>query len=209
MTTPERLRFIAIEGPIGVGKTTLTRALAHTLNASTLLEKPADNPFLARFYTDRARYALPTQMTFLFERVDQFRIAAQGRLFDERMVSDFMFDKDTLFAKLTLSDEEYALYRQVYTHLVPSVTAPDCVIYLHASVSTLMQRIARRGIAMERSGIDEAYLQRLCDAYEAFFAQYEAAPVIRIDAEKSAPALNEEDMHTLCDTLNNLKLTPN
>jgi deoxyguanosine kinase len=129
-------------------------------------------------------------------------------LFDQRMVSDFMFDKDALFAKLTLSDEEYALYRQVYTHLVPSVAAPDCVIYLHASVSTLMQRIAKRGIAAERSGIDEAYLQRLCDAYEAFFAQYDAAPVVRIDADRAAPALHERDMRTLCDTLNSVHIKP-
>ncbi len=200
MNIPERFRYIAIEGPIGVGKTTLTRALAHHLNASTLVEKPADNPFLARYYSDRARYALPTQMTFLFERVDQLREATQGHLFERRLVSDFLFDKDALFAKLTLSDEEFTLYREIYTHLAPSVTAPDCVIYLHAPVSTLLERIASRNIAMERS-IDADYLQRLSDAYAAFFADYRAAPVLTIDAVVCAPALRTADMLQLCEGL--------
>lgn len=201
----DALRFIAVEGPIGVGKTTLARALATQLNATVLLEKPAENSFLERFYEDRRRYALPTQMSFLFERVDQFRLAAQGRLFDERLVSDFLFDKDTLFAKLTLSDEEYALYRQVYAHLAPGVTAPDAVIYLHAPVSTLMQRIAKRAIAMEQRGIDEEYLQQLSEAYDAFFAEYKAAPVLRVDADKHAPALHAQEMQALCAMLDELQ----
>lgn len=203
MNVPQRFRYIAIEGPIGVGKTTLTRMLAQKLNAELLEEKPAANPFLARFYADRERYALPTQITFLFERVDQLRVATQGRLFHQRIVSDFLFDKDALFAKLTLSDEEYALYREVYAHLAPKVTAPDCVIYLHAPVSTLQERIAKRGITMERS-IEADYLQRLSDAYAAFFAEYRAAPVLTIDADAVAPAFNARDMMQLVEGLETL-----
>lgn len=200
MSLPEHFRFIAIEGPIGVGKTTLCKALAHHLNASTLLEKPADNPFLARFYADRARYALPTQMTFLFERVDQFRAAAQGQLFEKRLVSDFFFEKDALFAKLTLSDEEYSLYSHVYAHLAPSLTPPDCVIYLRAPVDALMQRIAERGITMERR-IEREYLERLAEQYAALFANYSAAPVLTVDAAEFSPAQHPAHMAQLCEGL--------
>jgi deoxyguanosine kinase len=197
---PARFRFIAIEGPIGVGKTTLCKALAHQLNASTLLEKPTDNPFLARFYADRERYALPTQMTFLFERVDQFRAAAQGQLFEQRLVSDFFFEKDALFAKLTLSDEEYALYSHVYAHLAPSLTPPDCVIYLHAPVDALMHRIAERGIAMERR-IEREYLERLAEQYAALFSSYSAAPVLTVNAAEFSAAEHPAHMAQLCEGL--------
>jgi deoxyadenosine/deoxycytidine kinase len=197
---PEPFRFIAIEGPIGVGKTTLARRLADELGADLLLEKPADNPFLPRFYQDPQRYALPTQLTFLFERVDQFRSAAQGRLFQQRLVSDFVFQKDALFAKLTLSNTEYGFYTKVFHYLNPEVPRPDCVIYLRAPVELLLERIALRGREMER-GIEADYLQRLCDEYAQFFDRYDDAPVLTVDTEAFNPASRAAHFALLLDAL--------
>jgi deoxyguanosine kinase len=184
------LRYIAIEGAIGAGKTTLARRLGAHFGAELLLEKPADNPFLARFYRAPSRYALATQMTFLFERVDQCRAALQSGLFSAQIVADFLFEKDPLFAKITLSDSEYALYAKVFEYLQPEAAVPDCVIYLRASVPLLQARIGLRGIDMERA-ITDAYLQRLNDEYTAFFARYTAAPVITIDVARFTPATND------------------
>src|SRR5690349_22941984 len=144
-------RYIVIEGPIGAGKTSLARELAHRLHADELLEQPDDNPFLARFYDDMARFALPTQLTFLFQRVDQLRGLAQLDLFQRPTVADFLLDKDPLFARLNLSDDELALYHKIYSHLKPLVPAPDLVIYLQAPVATLAARVHRRGVDYERS----------------------------------------------------------
>ena len=189
-------RYIAIEGAIGAGKTTLARRLAAHFGAELQLEKPAENPFLARFYREPVRYALATQMTFLFERVDQCRAALQTGLFNQRRVADFMFEKDALFAKITLSDSEFALYSQLFDHLQPQAAVPDCVIYLRAEVPLLQARIAQRGIEMEEA-ITDAYLQRLNAAYAAFFAQYSAAPVISIDAARFSPATDESHFKQL------------
>lgn len=197
---PEPFRFIAIEGPIGVGKTTLARRLGDELNAALLLEKPSDNPFLPRFYQDPQRYALPTQLTFLFERVDQFRGAAQGRLFQQRLVSDFLFQKDALFARLTLSNTEYGFYSKVFQYLNPEVPRPDCVIYLRAPAGRLQERIAERGREMERA-ITPDYLQRLCDEYARFFEQYDDAPVLTVDTEAFNPAARAAHFALLLDAL--------
>lgn len=197
---PEAFRFIAIEGPIGVGKTTLARRLGDELGAELLLEKPADNPFLTRFYQDPPRYALPTQLTFLFERVDQFRSAAQGRLFQQRLVSDFVFQKDALFAKLTLSNTEYGFYTKVFQYLDPEVPRPDCVIYLRAPAERLQERIAQRGRAMER-GMPGEYLRRLCDEYALFFDRYDDAPVLTVDTEAFNPAARAAHFALLLDAL--------
>ena len=155
----EKYKYIVVEGAIGAGKTTLARKLATQLGAQTLLELPEENPFLEKFYRDAARYALPTQMFFLLQRMNQLRDLAQPDLFDARIVSDFLLDKDPIFARLTLSDDELALYQQLYDHLRPQAPLPDLVIYLQAEPQTLIDRIKKRGIAME-AGISENYMHR-------------------------------------------------
>jgi deoxyadenosine/deoxycytidine kinase len=179
----ERCRYIVVEGPIGAGKTSLARQLAEHLDAEMLLEQPEDNPFLPRFYDDMPRFALPTQLTFLFQRVDQLRRLAQLDLFREPTISDFLLDKDPLFARLNLSDDEYALYEKMYRHLKPQTADPDLVIYLQAPVDTLLSRVRMRGVGFEQSMPDE-YLARLADAYARFFYQYDGAPLLIINSER-------------------------
>jgi len=176
-------RYIVVEGPIGAGKTSLARQLADHLSADMLLEQPEDNPFLPRFYDDMQRFALPTQLTFLFQRVDQLRGLTQVDMFREPTVSDFLLDKDPLFARLNLSDDEYALYDKVYRHLKPQTPTPDLVIYLQAPLDTLVERVLRRGVTYERS-ISDAYLARLADAYTRFFYQYQEAPLLIVNSER-------------------------
>ena len=178
-----KCRYIVVEGPIGAGKTSLARELAGVLHADPLFEQPEDNPFLARFYEDRARFALPTQLTFLFQRVDQLRSLAQLDLFRRPTVADFLFDKDPLFARLNLSDDEYALYEKIHAHLKPQVPLPDLVIYLQAPVPVLVERVQRRGTDYERP-VEEAYLARVADAYTRFFYQYEGAPLLIVNSER-------------------------
>jgi len=178
-----KCRYVVVEGPIGAGKTSLARELAHVMHADPLLEQPEDNPFLARFYEDRARFALPTQLTFLFQRVDQLRALAQLDMFRRPTVADFLFDKDPLFARLNLSDDEYALYDKVYRHLKPQTPTPDLVIYLQAPVDTLLARVRMRGVSFEQSIPDE-YLARLADAYARYFYQYDEAPLLIINSER-------------------------
>jgi deoxyadenosine/deoxycytidine kinase len=176
-------RYIVVEGPIGAGKTSLARQLAEHLSADMLLEQPEDNPFLPRFYDDMQRFALPTQLTFLFQRVDQLRHLMQVDMFREPTVSDFLLDKDPLFARLNLSDDEYALYDKVYRHLKPQTPTPDLVIYLQAPVDTLLARVRMRGVSFEQSIPDE-YLARLADAYARYFYQYDEAPLLIINSER-------------------------
>ncbi|HVJ73409.1 MAG TPA: deoxynucleoside kinase [Casimicrobiaceae bacterium] len=178
-----KCRYVVVEGPIGAGKTSLARELAHALHADPLLEQPEDNPFLARFYEDRARFALPTQLTFLFQRVDQLRALAQLDLFRRPTVADFLFDKDPLFARLNLTDDEYALYEKIYLHLKPQVPAPDLVVYLQAPVTVLVERVHRRGMDYERS-VEEEYLARVADTYTRFFYGYEGAPLLIVNSER-------------------------
>ena len=179
----ERCRYIVVEGPIGAGKTSLARQLAEHLDGEMLLEQPEDNPFLSRFYDDMARFALPTQLTFLFQRADQLRELAQIDMFRQPTVSDFLLDKDPLFARINLTDDEYALYEKVYKHLKPQTAVPDLVIYLQAPVDTLVARVRMRGIPFEQAVPDE-YLARIADAYSRFFYQYDEAPLLIINSER-------------------------
>ncbi len=175
--------YIVVEGPIGAGKTSLARELALKLGADTLLELPENNPFLERFYGDMRRFALPVQLNFLFQRVDQLRELAQLDMFRQPTVADFLLDKDPLFARLNLTDDEYALYDKVYQHLKPQTPTPDLVIYLQAPVPTLIERVQRRGVDFERA-IPVEYLARLADAYTRFFYQYDDAPLLIVNSER-------------------------
>lgn len=175
-------RYIVVEGPIGAGKTSLAKLLGERISADLLLEQPEANPFLANFYQEPGRWALATQLFFLFQRVNQLAGLKQFDLFERPTVADFLFDKDPLFARLNLGDDELTLYRRVYDHLAPQVPPPDLVIYLQAPVPTLMARIRRRAALYER-GIGEAYLARLNDAYGRFFHAYDAAPVLIVNSK--------------------------
>jgi len=199
-----RFRHIAIEGPIGVGKTTLAHLIAERSGAELLLEQPGDNPFLARFYADRAGYAFQTQLFFLFQRERQVRALAQPSMFAQTTVSDFMFAKDAIFARLNLSDEEYRLYAQMHQPIAAQLSEPDLVVRLQADVATLLARVRRRGIAMEQA-IDLAYLQRLCDAYAEFFASYDGAPVLVVDTERFDPLERDADLEQLVRALANFE----
>ena len=179
---PEKYRYIVIEGPIGAGKTSLARVMSERAGGSALLEDPDSNPFLPGFYQDRARYALPTQLFFLFQRANQLRALKQPDLFSGLTIADFMLDKDLLFARLTLNDDEFALYRQVYAQLKPQAPDPDLVIYLQASTETLIERVRRRGVPYERS-IPDDYLARLAESYARFFYQYDASPVLIVNSD--------------------------
>jgi deoxyadenosine/deoxycytidine kinase len=178
-----KCRYIVVEGPIGAGKTSLARVLAHHVGGEELFERPEDNPFLERFYGDMPRFALATQLTFLFQRADQLSGVGQFDMFRHLTVSDFLLDKDPLFARLNLSDAEYLLYEKVYSHLKPQTPTPDLVIYLQAPVDTLIERVHRRGVDFERK-ISATYLTRLADAYSRYFYAYEAAPLLIVNSER-------------------------
>jgi len=191
-----RFRHIAVEGTIGAGKTTLARRLAAATGAELVLEKPAENPFLDRFYDDMPGYAFQTQLFFLFQRQRQMQALAQPSMFAGSVVSDFMFDKDAIFAKLTLGDDEYRLYAQMHAPIAAQLGAPDLVIWLQAAPPVLLDRVHRRGLAMEQ-GIELAYLERLDAAYAEFFAGYDGAPVLAIDTGRFEPGHRDDHFATL------------
>ncbi|HET7401484.1 MAG TPA: deoxynucleoside kinase [Usitatibacter sp.] len=178
-----RYRHIVVEGPIGAGKTSLATRLAERLDAALLLEDPKANPFLPQFYRDMRRYALPTQLFFLFQRVGQLESLKQPDLFGKPAVADFTLAKDPLFARVTLDDAEYQLYNRIYQHVRPQAPTPDLVIYLQASVDTLVFRVRRRGNPIE-TGIDEDYLRRLSEAYTRYFHDYSDSPLLIVNSER-------------------------
>jgi len=179
----EKCRYIVVEGPIGAGKTSLAHVLAQHVGGEELFERPDANPFLERFYGDMPRFALATQLTFLFQRADQLAGVGQFDMFRRATVGDFLLDKDPLFARLNLSDAEYRLYEKVYAHLKPQTPTPDLVIYLQAPVDTLIERVHRRGVDFERK-ISAGYLARVADAYSRYFYNYDAAPLLIVNSER-------------------------
>lgn len=185
-------RYIVIEGPIGVGKTSLAKKLADSLSADVLLEEVYENPFLERFYRDGQSAALPAQMFFLFARARQIEDLRQADMFANVRVSDYLFSKDQLFAELNLSADELNLYNQVTSSLDIEAPVPDLVIYLQSSIDALLERIARRGILFERA-IDRRYLERVTDAYARFFHAYNDGPLLIVNASQIDPINNEAD----------------
>lgn len=189
-------RYIAIEGPIGVGKTALARRLADSLSADLVLEEFDDNPFLERFYRDGRSAALPAQMFFLFARARQIEQLRQSDLFANVRISDYLFTRDRLFAELNLDREELKLYEQIVTNLAIEAPVPDLVIYLQTSVDAILQRLARRDLPNDRY-VDRAYLERLTDAYARFFHNYDEGPLLIVNASQIDPVNNDADYEQL------------
>ena len=197
-------RFIVVEGPIGVGKTSLARRLARSFGSELVLEQADENPFLERFYRNPRSAALQTQLFFLFQRTRQLEDIRQHDLFETVRVADYLLDKDRLFAQLTLDEEELALYEQIYARLAVDVPVPDLVIYLQAPIDVLLERIQRRGIRYEQQ-IDRAYLERLNEAYARFFHEYEAAPLLIVNAASIDPINNPSDYDELLAAIQRMK----
>lgn len=200
MKLPDKYRYVVVEGPIGVGKTTLARALGELSGASLMLEDPNANPFLPRFYENADRYALPTQLFFLFQRIDQLASLNQSDLFRRATVSDFMLEKDALFARLNLKDDELKLYEQIYAHLKPQAPAPDLVIYLQAAPDTLIERVQRRGAAYEKN-IPDPYLMGLAEAYTRFFYQYTTSPLLIVNSDRLNFVESQDDVALLMERI--------
>lgn len=193
---PPKPGFIAVEGPIGVGKTSLARRLAESFGYDILLEKPEENPFLARFYENPRQHALATQLFFLFQRARQIQEIRQEDLFSPVRVTDFLIDKDPLFARQNLDADEYQLYRQVYEHLTIDAPVPDLVIYLQAPTNVLLNRIHKRGIAAEQA-ITAEYLERLNIAYTEFFYYFDRTPLLIVNSGDIDLVNNDDDYRQL------------
>ncbi|HVO06633.1 MAG TPA: deoxynucleoside kinase [Burkholderiaceae bacterium] len=200
----KRLRHIAIEGPIGAGKSTLASLLAPPLGAELVLERPHENPFLKDFYVDGPRYAFQTQLFFLFQRVELTRSLAQPGMFAPLVVSDFTLDKDRLFARLTLSDAEYRLYSMIHDQVAPRLPTPDLVIWLDGPMVVLRDRIRRRGRATERR-IEPEYLRAVADAYGQYFDTRTDLPLLVVDIDRFDPLRKPSDLQYLIERISNFE----
>jgi len=190
--------YIAVEGPIGVGKTTLAKRLAASFNYSTVLEGEQENPFLEKFYRNRKQAALATQLFFLFDRVQKIQDMRQADIFEPVRVSDFLIEKDPLFARVNLESDELQLYQKVYQQLTIDAPRPDLVIYLQASTDVLLSRIDSRGIPFEQA-IERDYLERLNEVYSEFFLYYDGAPLLIVNASEIDLVNSEADYRHLVD----------
>ncbi|MFD1123271.1 deoxynucleoside kinase [Methylophilus flavus] len=199
-----RFPYVVIEGPIGSGKTTLARMLADKFSVELLSEKAEANPFLTRFYQDAQRYALPTQLFFLFQRSRQIEDMAQRDMFGQPTVSDFFLEKDPLFARLNLDDEEYSLYHQIYQHLQLKAPKPDLVVYLQTPIDALVGRIEERNISYEQD-MPREYIARLAEAYSEFFHTYDASPLLIVNNEKLNIIKDQEAFNLLIERINQIK----
>ncbi len=204
MTIFEKYPYIVIEGPIGSGKTTLASMLSEKFNVQLLSEKAEANPFLPRFYQDAQRYALPTQLFFLFQRSRQISDLNQRDMFSKPTVADFFLEKDPLFARLNLDDEEYTLYHQIYSHLQLKSTKPDLVVYLQTPVDELVERIGERNVSYEQE-IPHEYIERLADAYSEFFHSYDASPLLIVNNEKLNIIKDTEALDLLIKRISQIK----
>lgn len=203
MSSNNRSGYIVVEGPIGVGKTTLAKRLAQAYQTDLLLERAEDNPFLPRFYQDPENAALPTQLFFLFQRAQQIQSLRQGDLFQPARVVDFMIEKDRLFAALTLNRDELALYQQVYDRMTLAAPQPDLVIYLQAPIDVLLKRIETRAIDYEQL-IDENYLRRVAEAYVEFFHHYDRSPLLIVNTADFNLADGHDDFRLLLERIRDL-----
>jgi deoxyguanosine kinase len=189
-------RFIVVEGPIGVGKTSLAQRLAQSFNGELILEQIEENPFLERFYKSGRTAALPAQLFFLFQRSRQVEELRQSDMFAPVRIADFHLDKDKLFAEINLDREEMSLYQQILDKMDIEIPVPDLVIYLQASVDALLQRIARRGVSYERM-IDRSYLEQVTESYARYFHSYDDGPLLIVNASSIDPVHNEADYQQL------------
>jgi deoxyguanosine kinase len=202
--TATGFRYIVVEGPIGVGKTSLARRLAETYDATLILEQAAENPFLERFYRNPRAAAFPAQLYFLFQRTQQLQGLNQSDMFSPVRVSDYLLAKDQLFARITLDEAEFTLYEQVHAKLGGVARKPDLVIYLQAPVDVLLARIARRGIAFEQQ-IEREYLTRLNAAYSRFFHEYDEAPLLIVNAASIDPIGSQADYEDLLGAISRVR----
>jgi deoxyguanosine kinase len=203
-TAAPTFRFVVIEGPIGVGKTSLARKLCESFSGEPVLEQASQNPFLERFYRNPRAGAFPAQLYFLFQRTQQLAALNQQDLFAPVRVADYLLEKDRLFARITLDEAEYGLYEQVHAKLGATAPKPDLVVYLQAPVDVLLERIAKRGIEYERH-IERHYLERLNEAYARFFHEYEAAPLLIVNAAAIDPISNAADYDELLAAISRMR----
>ena len=192
------MRYIGFEGPIGAGKTTLVRALEKRLNGKVILEQADENPFLERFYQDKERYAFQAQIFFLLSRYQQQRQILQGDLFHEYFLGDYVFSRDTIFARMTLSEDELGLYSTIYNALVEQIPQPDLVVYLRARPETLMDRVRLRGKDYE-AAMTIDYLRELCGIYEEFFRHYDDTPLLILDTDEFDYRSDPAELNRVCD----------